>query len=431
VWRKKLRRRDKNRTAGRRLRLAIALSAGALLSAPSALRAWTWPAEALLTQMAAAPWRFGPIRFRPQIVFSDFGYDSNIYHQPDAVDDFSMTAGPQATAYLRLQRKIVLTVTESPRYNYYLRTARERAWNNFFNARAAFLLNNFFIQVGTHADNARQRLSYEIDLRPRVKDTGIDAWILWQPTPKSSFSAGFKRTRFRYADNTAEYLNIGDRLGRDETLLNLTFYNQIASRTRAFIDFEYGRADFERADSLRDAQSYAVSGGFDFSPRGRIRGRVRIGYKTFHPLSAGLPAFKGLVGDSSLSIILMRPLVLRAAYSRDVRFSVWFDNPYFIEQVSGGGLSVYFNRRRIRLDYDYAEVRYDYPVIAAPSPGGAGPAVSPARRDLIAMNTVGLFFRIGKNVGLGVRAGHYSRHLNIFGWRTNRDFVGLSLTYEF
>jgi hypothetical protein len=160
---------------------------------------------------------------------------------------------------------------------------------------------------------------------------------------------------------------------------------------------------------------------------------VRIGYKIFHPLTEGLPDYKGLVGDTNLSITILRPLVLRGSYRRDVRFSLWYSLPYYIEDSSGAGLSFYVLKRRFRLDYDYSQLKYDYPSlpVAPETIADITTEQTPSRRDRIYMNTVGLFFRISGDIGVGIRAGRYSRRINIYSWNTNRFFWGLNLTYEF
>jgi hypothetical protein len=404
-----------------------------MLAVPA--KADTWKGDALLAQLAKARLKMGPIRIQPQLVLSDMGYDSNVYHQPNAIADYSLTAGPQINAFLSLKRKIIFTLTESPRYVYYFETARERTWNNYLSANVSFLFNKFFIQAGAHDNNAKQRWSYEIDLRPRLRDTGYDASILWQPSKKTSFSVGYRQSNFRYENIADDPYEIAGRLNRGESYVNFGYFNQLTPRTRAFLDFEYGQADFELASNTRDAVSYAGYGGLEFSTIGRIRGRVRLGYKSFHPLTAGLPDYKGLVGDTNLSVTILRPLVLRGSYRRDVKFSTWYGYPYYIEDSSGAGLSFYVLRRRFRLDYDYSQLKYDYPSLPTTPTLGAGEdpvdASTPTRRDRVYMNTLGLFFRLSGDVGVGIRAGRYSRRVNVYNWKVSRNFIGLNLTYEF
>jgi len=389
----------------------------------------TWRGEALLRAISNAPWKIGPFRVQPQFVLSDFGYDSNIYHQPNAISDYSLTAGPLINTYFTLKRKIVFTLTESPRYVYYFETDRERTWNNLLNANISFLFNKFFVQAGAHSNNAKQRWNYEIDTRPRLKDKGYDALILWQPSEKTSFSIAYRQTRYRYEETADDPYDIAGRLNRTDSFFNLSAYNQVTPLTKVIFDLEYGYSNFQLATNTRDSLSYASYGGLEFSALGRIRGRLRLGFKIFHPLTAGLPDYKGLVGDTNLSITIARPLVLRASYRRDVQFSVWYSFPYFIEDSSGAGLSLYVLRRRFRLDYNYSQLKYDYPEL--PSSISGIDAATPSRQDRLYMNTVGLFFRISGDIGVGITAGRYSRRVNVYSWKINRDFWGVNLTYEF
>ena len=64
-----------------------------------------------------------------------------------------------------------------------------------------------------------------------------------------------------------------------------------------------------------------------------------MGYKKFDVRAADGPDYQGIVGDSQLSIRLAKPFVIRGSYVRDVRFSLWYNNPYYIESRPGAGVS--------------------------------------------------------------------------------------------
>ena len=390
----------------------------------------TYKGESLLRQMSLAPWKVGPIRIRPEIILSDLGYDSNIYAQPEAVGDYTLTVGPSFTGYIVVRKKLVLTLYESPRYVYFYETARERAWNNYFRADANILLNKAFFSAGAAWTDARERWNYEIDIRPRRKQADVQASALLQTGKRTGFSVDISASRFRYENLEFERFSIAQELDRDEFRAAGGFYQQMTYRMRLFVQFEYGRFDFRNPLNPRDAESRSAYAGLEFSPGGRVNGRVRLGYKTLYPLHGGQPDFQGLVGDSSVSIDIARPLKLRGSYRRDVQFSVSYNAKFFVENIAGGGLSLYILKRKVRLDYDYSLVRNAY----RPPSGGAGEGDF-SMADKYSMQSAGLYFRLKKNIGLGVTAGRWDRKMDLigwnYGWRSKRNFAALNLTYNF
>ncbi len=388
------------------------------------LHASTWRGIALLRQIELAPWRIGPFRLQPQIVLSDFGYDSNIYYTPNAPSDYTLTAGPALTSYVSLKKKIIFALYESPRYVYYFQTARERSWNNYFRGDVHFLLNKFFITLGYTNSDARERWNYEIDIRPRRKENGYNGNILWQPSRKTSFSVGFRTVQYNYQVSEPSAFNIPENLNRRENFVNASFFYQLTGRTQAFAEVEYGYFDFQYPTNPRDSRSWAYYGGFNFSTTGKIRGTVRLGYKIFDSIARTAPDFKGLVGNANVSFDIFRSVTLRGSYRRDVQFSSWISN-FYNENTSGAGLSYYFLRRRFRLDYDYSQTVASYPHQAS-----AGAAII-NREDSFWSNSVALFYRIGKKMGLGIRYGRMTRSIPVYNWSTTRDFAGFNITYDF
>lgn len=390
----------------------------------------TYKGEDLLRQMSLAPWKIGPLRIRPEFILSDLGYDSNIYAQPEAIGDYTLTVGPSFTGYLVIRKKIVLTLYGSPRYIYFYETTRERAWNNYFRADANILLNKMFLSAGAAWTDARERWNYEIDIRPRKKQADVQASALLQMGKKTGFSVDVSASRIRYENLEFEHFPIAQELDRDEFRAAGGFYLQMTPRMRAFVQVEYGRFDFRNPLNPRDAKSRTAYAGFEFSPGGRVNGRIRLGYKTLYPLHGGEPDFQGFVGDSSVSIDIARPIRLRGSYRRDVQFSLWLNARFFIENMAGGGLSLYIFKRKVRLDCDYNLVRNAYR-----QPSGEAVTGDFNMADKYSMQSAGLYFRLKENIGLGVTAGRWNRKTDLigwnYGWRSKRNFAALNLTYNF
>jgi hypothetical protein len=290
------------------------------------------------------------------------------------------------------------------------------------------LKNIFFSLEGKYSD-ARERWNTEIDIRPRRTEKGYGGSMLVKTSWKTSVALAYRSVVYDY--ESVEYeggFNVRDRLNRQEDYFNVSAYYQAGSQKRFFLDFEYGLYNFEFADQglLKDSRSGAAYAGLEFSPLGRrIRGRVRVGYKKFDILNPEGVDYQGLVGDSRLSLRVAKPILLRGSYVRDVRFSLWYGNAYYIESRPGVGASLYL-LRFIRLDYDYSFGRNDYPLVQEVEPG-----VDIKRRDDYEIHSAAVYFRVKKNVGLGFIASFWTRNSNLDREDDKRTFFGLNLTYEF
>ena len=414
-----------HRIRGRRV-----LAAGLALFAVALVRASaeTWKGLELERKLRETPWHFGPFRIQPQLVISNAGVDSNIFYSPnEPVKDYTVTAGPAATIYLPIHRKFVLSVYGSPQYVWYSKTARERTWNYYFNGAAQLSLKNVFFSVEGVYSDARERWNTEIDIRPRRKETGYGGSMLVRLAWKTSFSLAYRMIDYDYESVVyGDSFDVRERLNRQERYANLSLYYQASSQRRIFLDFEYGLYGFEFASqaAISDARSGAAYAGLEFSRLGRrVRGRIRVGYKKFDVRAIDGPDYQGIVGDSQLSVRLAKPFVIRGSYVRDIRFSLWYNNPYYVESRPGAGISVY-PFRFLRLDYDYSIGRNRYPLV-----GGGGPEEK--RLDDFSVHSGGVYFRIKKTVALGFIASWWTRDSNLDAEDDKRTFFGVNLTYDF
>jgi hypothetical protein len=392
--------------------------------------AWgkTWLGIALRHAVDTAKWNLGPFRIDPTFYLSDLGYDSNLFygHGGSAVKDYTVTVGPGLNIFLPIKNKVIFQIYESPQYAYCYRTKSERTWNNYFNAKVSLALNKIFISAGKGLTDAKQRWNTEIDIRSRLKQDSWEGSLLFQATKRTSFYVRGTQTTFRYENLFIGPFNIRDRLNRREDRLSLLAYYQFSRRTRLFFEGEYATYKFlEDVSRYKNSQSHGYFAGFEFSPLGIIRGRISLGYKSLEPQGQEMTRFKGLCGDSSASVRLLRFLVVRGSYSRDIQFSLWYNNAYYLESLSGVGLSFYVSKQ-IRLDYDYKAGKNRYPVIDLGNPGR-----SVKRRDDYLIHSIGIYFRLKKNVAIGLIANRWNRDSNLEWEKDDRDFIGANITYDF
>lgn len=390
--------------------------------------AWgkTWLGRELENRVNEARWEIGPLRIRPIFSLRNAGYDSNIYRRAlNPVEDFTFTLGPGLYFYLPIKKKILLSVYESPQYVYFKETTQERSWNNFFTGHFHMIFNRLLLTVGKTASVSREIWNTEIDIRPQRKEDGLQSSAFFQMSKKTAVLLKYSRTKYDYEDLSFEKINIKDELNRIENYVNFITYYKISYRTTLFIETEYGSFDFEDPANIRDTKSYAVYGGFEFSPSAPIRGKINIGYKLFEPLASGQIDYKGVVGNSNIEVRLSRFLNLKGMYKRDVEFSVWYGNPYFLETRYGFGLSVY-PVTIIRLDYNFQKGKNIYPERSYSAEDRQYD-----REDDHRIHSAGIFFRLKKNFGIGISSLWWQRDSSLDWWDGTRNLIGLNLTYDF
>jgi hypothetical protein len=410
-------------------RLVPILAMVLLITSVSSSFAETWKGKELEEQYKKAAIKLGPLRIQPAIVLSNAGVDSNIYYDPtNPIRDFTLTAGPALNVYLPIYRKLIISAYGSPQYVYYVKTARERTWNYFFTGSAALNLKRVFLSLDWKYSDAREHWNTEIDIRPRCKEDDLIGSFLVQTSYRTSLAISYREVKYDYENIALDNFNVQEQLNRKERYVDLSAYYQATSRTKLFLDFEYGKYNFDFADTaaLKDSQSRAAYAGVEFSPTGRIRGKIRVGYKEFDIDNPEGIDYRGLVWDSQVSVRVARPLVLRASYVRDVTFSLWYNNAYYLADTPGVGASVYL-LKFLRLDYDFTLGRDRYPEEEPGSDGG--PNIK--RLDDFYTHSVGLYFRIWKKTAIGVIASHWQRISNLVAENNKQYFYGLNLTYDF
>ncbi len=376
-------------------------------------------------QVKAAGLALGPFRIRTVFYLTDAGYDSNVYRAPvNPIKDFSITAGPGFNVYLPIKEKIVISIYESPQYVYFMKTESERTWNNFFNGQLNFIINRFFLAIGKGYSVAREIWNTEINTRPQRKEDSSQANLQWQLTKRSSLLFRFVRAKYIYEDLSYAGSDISRQLNREENLVNIAGNYRVSYRATFFVDFEYGSFNFRNPLNPRDSRSRGIYSGFEFSPLGVFRGRINLGYKSFDVINAVIKDYRGFVGDTGISIRLLKSLTIRANYGRNVQFSAYFNNAYYLENIVGSGASLYLSKN-IRWDYNYYWGRNTYPATVA------GQGSSQEREDRYQSQSVGIYFRIKKNAALGVMGVLRDRKSTVASENGKQTTIGANLIYDF
>ena len=260
--------------------LVISAALACLLGSPGFMAAQgnTWVGINLEQMVNAARIRLGALRLNAAFELRNAGYDSDVYYGyfEEAVPDYTFSAGLPVQVLLPLSKKVVLEVSDTPQYLFFLDTERERAWNNTFQGAIHFALDEIYIQAGGESANVRRRFSPELDVNVREKRDGLNGLALWQLSRMTSIALIYGGTEYSYSDAELLGTNIAEMLDRREDFFDFVTYVQPGPRTRIFVDGQFGTYKFTAMEAgNRDATSYAVFGGIEFIPRtGEVLPRI-------------------------------------------------------------------------------------------------------------------------------------------------------------
>lgn len=403
-----------------------------IMPAPGFGQGSTWAGEGLARALETAMWRSGSLRANAAFRLMDAGYDSDIYYgfYGEPVPNAVFAASVPVQLLMSVNKTTVLEVYDSPRYDFYLDTKSERAWNNTLRGQLHFALSKIYFRVGGELANNRRRLSQELDVNIREKTGGLNALALWQATRSASLALVYDQTRFDYGTAIYHGTSLAETLNRRVDSLEFAAFLHADPRFRFFVDGQYANYAFsDPVSQIKDTRSYAVFGGFvsvihpqTARQAGRIDGYVRLGYMKFDVLAPEVPDGAGLVGDVDLSVGIFRLTDARLFYSKGYEFSIYEGATFYGEQNYGAGITRHLSRHTF-LSYELSFGRSSFP---QPAENGTTPLGVLYRFSAHRLNVTTMlskYLRISLSGTLGRRLTSQT------GQAWNRYTVGVTIDY--
>ena len=409
--------------------LCLALTAGRL--AAQTYRTFEDESKGI---QARTGFRMGPIKIVPSLLAANIGYDSNVLYRTAAqepVSDTVATVAPELQAFWLLGRSVILSFTDVAEYYYYRRQEGLRTLGNSATPAARILLGRLSLSGDYHVLNSQKRGTSEISEPVLNSQQGWHARVFYE-TPRGTavgLSGATDDFRFRTAGASLPLDSYARTLDRREQTLAFELYYRVFSRSHLFVTAGASEYVFLHPSSAwRNADSQQVCGGIRFPLAGRARGTIALGYKRFVPRTAGRKTFSGLVADTDVAFRTGR-IGFTLGYKRDNDFSIIETAYYFVEDRVRSGLTFYVFRF-LRLEAGWQAARWSYPVPYETLVDGQ-PVVIEDRRDRDRVFTAGLSVRVAGTVGLGVNYNFYMRRSNAPGFDIDRNYLGVTLTYDF
>ena len=369
----------------------------------------------------------GPLYINPGILLKELGVDTNVFNQAgDQKSDFTFTITPKADVALPFSHRGLLRTTAAVDGVYYATYSSERSFDPQVIVRGEAYANRLTLFAQGEYLNTRQRPNYEIDLRSRHVESGLDAGVSLRASSRLTVELSGTAAKTRY-DADAFFLgtSLRETLNRDETGYTVVARDRLTSLTTLALRYDNLHDAFPYSP-VRDNDSYRVMPGVEFKPRALISGSAYVGYRKLSPKNELLPEYTGLVSQLALSYTLLGATIFGVTYDRDVQYSYEAANPYYLDNSVG-----VFVRRELSGKFDVilnaARHLYDYRDLQV------GPA-TPLEPRVDTTNEYGanVGYRLRGTTRVGFGAAYVTRHSTRDTFRQYTGLrAGMTVTYGF
>jgi hypothetical protein len=362
----------------------------------------------------AARFRWGALRFTPSLAITDVGIDNNVFNEAEhRKQDTTAAIGPAAALWMNLGRGR-LSGKASGQYLYFKEYENQRSWNTNVDMRLQFPLVRIKPFVAGTYVNTRERPGFEIDSRARRRDQTVSIGTDIRLSGKTSFVVSAGQARFAYDKNEtflgAELARVLDRRADTETLQ----LRYILTPLTTFVVSTEATQDRFVIQTIRNADSIRVMPGFELKPFALISGRVGVGFRHFNALSPDVPDYNGVIAsvDAQYS---MAATNFHVTVNRDLNYSFEAQEPYYA--LTDSVLTI---TQRVTRVWDIVGRGGRQSLAYRRFSSLTGE--SSTRVDHGTLVGLGVGYRLGKTVRLGIDANYYQRESPT---ANLRDFEGL------
>lgn len=354
----------------------------------------------IVAELQQANIHSGKFYMLSRIRLADAGFAEDYYLPTgDVTGGVNLRVEAPQRLYFVPRRKTVFTLDLVPGYSFFKAGSRHGQFDYAARADAHFLFNHLYLDVYTLLNDQIRAQIADVNrlATQRDEESGVGGEIKYSSRTSAIFSARYRETsfpgrRFQPSDVAIEQLDRAEKNGR------IALHHKTFPLTSLFIAVEASDYEFDRAFSKNSSRRY-FGGGFNRTA-GRTSLRAEAGQTTLDFDDSSQRGYSGITGQVTLGRGTNRWNV-QASASRDVGFSIFENNNYYISSL--GRLTVdYAATRRLTLRAGTAVELDDYDV----------PVGGVLREDTLTFTSAGFLYSFRK-LQTGVEAGWYTRESNV------------------
>jgi hypothetical protein len=354
-------------------------------------------AKKVAAEIQQANFHWGRFYLMSRFRLSDAGYNETSYlPTSDTSGGLSLSVEAPHRLYYEPHRKTVFTAELIPAYHVVGRNLDgEDRISYLARGDAHFLFNHLYLDLYTQ--RADQLRAYAADVnvlaRTRENETGLGGEWKYSSRTSGTFALRYRDSvypedRFGPGETPMALLDRNERNGR------LAFHHRTFPLTSLFVAAEVSDYGFDNASYKEGRrQFYSVGANYD---NGRTQLRAEVGPASLDFRAPEQRDFKGVLGSVGGSRAYSR-WVFSARASRDLGFSIYVNNNYYIADSAYAGINYTATRRlTLRANSTYEIDNYDVPVNGRD------------RRDTISFTSVGFIYGV-RRLRAGADVGWYER----------------------
>jgi hypothetical protein len=410
----------------------LAVLIGFLLSSPLAAQGLRnrerrfQSAQEISSDIQGARFRWHSFYLLSRIEISDVGYNEEFYVPTSEIAGSGITFGISAPQklYFIPSRKVIFSVQAAPTFNLINVKAIKNQWAYAYRGDAQILLNHFYFDFYGSASHQPRTDQIELNHIVTRKDNtfGLNSEFKYSSRTSAAFSAYHRKVAFPLDSLQPPEAQV-QILDRTEENARVSILHHTFPKTSLFGSFEQSRYTFPFSRVRNGKRTLAVV-GFDFV-NGTDRLRIEAGPGRLDLADPTQKDFRGILGAVIYTRQHTASLSTAASFTRDVDFSIFANNNYYIVNRAGIEITATATRKlTLRAGSSGAFTRYDMSIFN----GMTG--LTESRQDQITFSSVGWLYRFGRKLRGGFDVGYYQRKSNFDDVKQNgiRYVLHLSFT---
>lgn len=286
--------------------------------------------------------RWGPVRARPGLNLTNFGYDDNILLTSDdrKIGDVTATVSPKLVGLVLFGHGPFLTFEQRFDYTAYATHTDQNFLDNHTSGRFTFPIRHRF---GVFAEAlfslTHQRPVDLEELRPEVRGREAGFGFIFEPGWRTELQLTRTLASYSYQDQDLDSgveVTRSERLNRDERGTVLTARYKIWGRTKIIVDGRYRTIDFDLPfvvdnDTInRDTTESRLLGGLRFGEGGPLRGQFSFGWDNIDAVDPLLQDLSTWVARANLAYRLNSRTRFILEGERLPGFALYGANSYYL-----------------------------------------------------------------------------------------------------